>query len=418
MPLTSLILAGNARLDQAAAGGPSVKVAPPPDDPDAVRRIQRALLALGFPMPISFPAGPNNDPDGKFGHETFQTVIAFQRKVFPSDPKQWDGRVGPLTLAKMDEQLPKGVAPPPQPQGLFNTKDAERAITAYLVREMRRDVVALLTDHPANLIVFGETHFTFDAGKALLLSELVFKVRQRRPINTNFHASERWTNDTSTRQKISDFLRAPPAQQGTLMFQLGGDLLPFAPVLVQAANFPDRRYGILPINTIQINGEDPRHEALFSGFVDSASRCPDVPFGSINSTTSRGNILLGARHAARLHVSGHAAQTTCGRLIGAGWKAHAVRLTVTPDPADPRGSFFQDDLKMVLRRGAADHTPIDVLKIAQSISGGKPFYADLTKNDSPFVELRDGDANAADIAFNKLFDALLHIPLGTSSFPG
>jgi peptidoglycan hydrolase-like protein with peptidoglycan-binding domain len=105
MPLRSAILAGNARLEAAANGAPSVKKAPPADDAEAVRRIQKALVTLGFPLPISFPQGPSGEPDGKFGTETFNAVIAFQRHAFPNEPGQWDGRVGKNTLAVMDEAL-------------------------------------------------------------------------------------------------------------------------------------------------------------------------------------------------------------------------------------------------------------------------------------------------------------------------
>jgi peptidoglycan hydrolase-like protein with peptidoglycan-binding domain len=106
--LRSSILSGNARLDDAAAGGPSVKKAPPADDPDAVRRIQKALAALEFSLPRSFPAGADNEPDGKYGDETHQTVIAFQKKAFPTEPGQWDGRCGKNTLGRMDEMLLEG----------------------------------------------------------------------------------------------------------------------------------------------------------------------------------------------------------------------------------------------------------------------------------------------------------------------
>jgi hypothetical protein len=116
MPLQSKILSGNARLEQAAAGGPSVKPAPPRDDADAVRRIQKALVALGVStMPISFPGGPGSEPDGVYGQETMDAVIAFQKRVFPNNPIEWDGRVGPKTLAKMDALLPKGGSGPAPP---------------------------------------------------------------------------------------------------------------------------------------------------------------------------------------------------------------------------------------------------------------------------------------------------------------
>jgi hypothetical protein len=113
MALQSKILSGNTRLDSAASGGPSIKPAPPPDDPDAVKRIQKALAELKFPLPLSFPAGPTNEPDGKFGQETYTQVIAFQKVVFPKDPSQWDGRVGKNTLREMDLRLPKGSSPTP-----------------------------------------------------------------------------------------------------------------------------------------------------------------------------------------------------------------------------------------------------------------------------------------------------------------
>jgi hypothetical protein len=117
LPLQSSILAGNTRLESAASGGPSIKAAPPADDPDAVRRIQKALAALGFPLPISFRKGTGGEPDGKFGEETYRAVVAFQQRVFPGERREWDGRVGRKTLEKMDDLLLRGhpVPPPPEP---------------------------------------------------------------------------------------------------------------------------------------------------------------------------------------------------------------------------------------------------------------------------------------------------------------
>jgi hypothetical protein len=413
MPLRSAILSGNPRLEQAAAGGPSVKPAPPADDSDAVRRIQRALVALGHPLPVSFANGPDK-PDGKFGEETRKAVVAFQRKAFPTQPEEWDGRVGKNTLAKMDARLPAPAPPTPTPPGpqptLLRRDDAVKAIRAYLSREMRRDVVSVLVGHPQNLIVLGETHVG-DALKAFVLSEMAFAAR-RRPLMTHFHASERFPNTLAIRQQISDFIKGPLGRPG-LLFGLDPRLQRFAPVLTQAALFPGHRYGILPIDQASFAGEDRRHKALFDGFVQSAALCPDVPFGSIGPSASRGNILLGARHAARTHVAGHAAETTCQLLIKAGWKVHVVRMTVSAD----LGLFPREDLNLILRAGAADHTPIDVLGIADSLAGNKPFYADLTKEDSPFRQLRDGDSDATDIAYNRLFDALLHVPSSLSLGP-
>lgn len=112
MPLQSAILSGNQRLEQVLLGAPSVKRKPPADDPDAVRRIQIALVNLGMgPMPKSFPNGHNNAPDGDYGDETVAKVQKFQRTVFPNSPNEWDGRVGKKTLDEMDRRLPKGTSP-------------------------------------------------------------------------------------------------------------------------------------------------------------------------------------------------------------------------------------------------------------------------------------------------------------------
>lgn len=110
MALTSTILSGSARLENAAGGGPSVKKGPPADEVDAVQRIQRALQQLGHPLPNSFSGG---QPDGKFGNETEKAVLSFQQKVFPGQFSQFDGRVGKNTLAQMDSRLPKKAVEPP-----------------------------------------------------------------------------------------------------------------------------------------------------------------------------------------------------------------------------------------------------------------------------------------------------------------
>src|SRR3546814_8585096 len=106
MPDFSILLR-SPRLDIAAAGGPSVKKRPPDDDPDAIRRIQRALVELGFPLPKSFPDGASGEPDGLFGPVTFNAVYAFQKREFHGQYGQWDGRVGKNTLARMSAKLPR-----------------------------------------------------------------------------------------------------------------------------------------------------------------------------------------------------------------------------------------------------------------------------------------------------------------------
>ena len=142
MPLNSDILKGtvrNARLEQAAVGPPPIKAAPPADDVEAIRRIQRALVALGQPLPKSFPDGPDKEPDGKYGEEVYQAVLAFQQRVFISR----DGRVGKETLKMMDAVLVSGQAPAPPPPPVDKTvviaeaKKRSRTSLGTVLRRMR-----------------------------------------------------------------------------------------------------------------------------------------------------------------------------------------------------------------------------------------------------------------------------------------
>jgi len=130
MALKSSILKGaapNARLEQAAVGPPSIKAAPPVDDLDAVQRIQMALAALGIALPKSFPKGSTKLPDGVFGSETTQGVKTFQKRVFPKQPDQWDGRVGKNTLTKLDSALGTSPTPVPPPPPVDHAKVIEAA---------------------------------------------------------------------------------------------------------------------------------------------------------------------------------------------------------------------------------------------------------------------------------------------------
>ena len=87
----------------------------PESDPEAVKKIQRALVMLTGPMPRSFPAALGGEPDGLFGDETSRRVESYQRKVFSSNWREWDGRIGKNTITAMDAELPKGAAPIPPP---------------------------------------------------------------------------------------------------------------------------------------------------------------------------------------------------------------------------------------------------------------------------------------------------------------
>ena len=62
----------------------------------AVKELQEKLMQLGYKLPLY-------GADGDFGAETQKAVLAFQKAVFPNDPNEWDGVVGPKTWAKLDE---------------------------------------------------------------------------------------------------------------------------------------------------------------------------------------------------------------------------------------------------------------------------------------------------------------------------
>ncbi len=56
-------------------------------------------------MGRSFAAGNGGEPDGVYGEETRLGVIQFQKRAFPANALEWDGRVGPVTLKRLDGEL-------------------------------------------------------------------------------------------------------------------------------------------------------------------------------------------------------------------------------------------------------------------------------------------------------------------------
>ncbi len=155
MPLKSARLAGNARLEQAASTGPSIKRGPPHDDPAAVAAIQRALVDLGYPLPNSFAKG---DADGIYGQETFQAVYNFQKREFPDTPGEWDGRCGPRTLGRMDERL--GAAPAPE-GSMYIPLRVIRTVSVCAIRAPAAEPAAAAkpADRPPPLAAFNKPTF-------------------------------------------------------------------------------------------------------------------------------------------------------------------------------------------------------------------------------------------------------------------
>lgn len=108
MPLTHALLTGSPRLLEAYEnrGRKSVKRSPP-DEPDEVKRIQKAMLAVEGPRDLktSFPLGFDKNPTGVFNLDLFNVVLGFQQRVFPGQIMEHDGRIGRKTLDAMDAEL-------------------------------------------------------------------------------------------------------------------------------------------------------------------------------------------------------------------------------------------------------------------------------------------------------------------------
>lgn len=118
-PLQTPLLSKNERLRQVSAGGQPVRERPVENaDPDAVQRIQIALNQLGF----TGADGKLLEEDGKYGANTVHAVRLFQKTVF-TDPREYDGRIGPKTIDKLDDALAQQRRRPlmePEPDLVFS----------------------------------------------------------------------------------------------------------------------------------------------------------------------------------------------------------------------------------------------------------------------------------------------------------
>jgi peptidoglycan hydrolase-like protein with peptidoglycan-binding domain len=94
MALSTPRLSKNARIQQASVD--KSKPMAKGETGRAIEILQQCFVDLGFSMPIS--TNRSGMTDGKFGHETETTVIAFQRKSGLTA----DGMAGPQTLARLD----------------------------------------------------------------------------------------------------------------------------------------------------------------------------------------------------------------------------------------------------------------------------------------------------------------------------
>src|SRR5262245_40494337 len=95
MTLTSMRFARDERLQRVSDNNPPMKRG---EKGEPVATVQRALLDLGFAMPLTTNGGTKL-PDGIFGAETAQVVRAFQQQNGLSA----DGIVGRDTMRKLEQ---------------------------------------------------------------------------------------------------------------------------------------------------------------------------------------------------------------------------------------------------------------------------------------------------------------------------
>ena len=95
--LTAEGLSGNPELEKVFDAEAEIAV---PDHGEHVAKIQRALIALGFELPLY-------QDDGYYGEETKKAIIDFQKKAGMSED-EWDGIVGRKTLGLLDKSLRNG----------------------------------------------------------------------------------------------------------------------------------------------------------------------------------------------------------------------------------------------------------------------------------------------------------------------
>jgi len=103
-PLKAARFADNERLQRAARNSPPLRLN---DVDDAVARMQRAFLDLGFPMTET--TKKTGAPDGHYGAETAAAVRRFQEENGVSPPGGHEA--GKKTLTKLDEVFQKRDAP-------------------------------------------------------------------------------------------------------------------------------------------------------------------------------------------------------------------------------------------------------------------------------------------------------------------
>jgi hypothetical protein len=150
-----------------------------------------ALVALGFPLPNSFPGGPAQAPDGKYGQETYNAVAKFQRREFPGKPGEWDGRCGKNTLSRMDALLPPGLTLAEEKAAIIAAAVSHsRASLRVVLRRMQSLEAAIdVADRSEGLNKLVATHAlsqTFARDVAIIADKLITPLD---PLSRQFRAA-------------------------------------------------------------------------------------------------------------------------------------------------------------------------------------------------------------------------------------
>jgi peptidoglycan hydrolase-like protein with peptidoglycan-binding domain len=120
----------------------------------AVKELQQALIELGWPL-------RRYGADGRYGNETYQTVLAYKRKYGIRTPTGYlDGIVGPETIKHIDAALPL----PPCPLPVGTIADAASVVPAVpgLFCQLVTPVISV--DPPSDAIIRAAAAIQFTDG--------------------------------------------------------------------------------------------------------------------------------------------------------------------------------------------------------------------------------------------------------------
>lgn len=298
-----------------------------------------------------------------------------------------------------------GPPAPPQPPSPPGQSALERDLETYLNQNKQNDPVAFVARQTA-LVMLSETHVG-RARKATFLADVAGIQTVPAPPQAVFHASEHYPNDPASQVAIQNFVFASTAQLTRARLHLPAAVRPFEPVLEVARRAPGHRMAIIAADT-PAKDEDARHGGIHASFNMSIARHNTLHSLNTISRRSRGNFLIGAFHGGRLHDNGGSTPTTSQLLLAEGWQLVVVRITVNVVGGDlPDGTIVGgENLEMEPLGGTG--TPFDLLPILNRVAGGSPFFADLRLTGSPFAQIKG--AGRANVAFNSLFDFILHLP--------